>query len=220
MDIVYNFEMPDGSRESFSVELNRKPVSPIPAPEWTKLDYHKCDNCPLAKEASPLCPAAADIANMTERFSAVQSFDKVKVHVQTPERDYFKKCDAQTGLISLMGLVLATSACPILSEFKVLAIHHLPFASYEETLFRTSGAYLLKQYLKQKNGEEADMEMMGLKQFYEDLGVVNKSLKNRISVVSQSDSNINAVNALFSLSWLVAQSLEERLDELQEHLGL
>ncbi len=220
MNITYNFEMPDGARESFEIELNREVGSVEEGADWTELEYHKCPNCPLSANNFKRCPAAVDIANMTERFSAVNSYDQVKVHVHTPERDYFKKCDAQTGLISLMGLVLATSACPILSEFKVLALHHLPFSTYEETLFRTSGAYLLKQYMRQKKGEVADLEMKGLKQFYDDIGLVNKSLKNRIHKVSQSDSNINAVNALFSLSWLVALSLDEQLDELNEHLGL
>jgi len=140
--ITYICKIDNGQAIQFEVDLDRDDSSHSGAhPEWTELDFHQCSNCPLDKNTHSHCPASLDIKDIASRFSALMSHGEVDVTVITVERDYFKRCDVQTALSSLFGLVLATSACPILAELKSMAIFHLPFASLEETIFRTVGFY-------------------------------------------------------------------------------
>src|SRR5262249_33669487 len=116
---------------------------------------------------------------------------------------------------SLLGLVMASSGCPILGELRGLARFHLPFAEFEETLFRTVGLYLLRQYFVARDGGVPDFELAGLGRLYEDLQEVNRALQRRMEGVSPRDASINAVTMLFSLSALVALSLEAGLEQLR-----
>ncbi len=214
--IIYKFTLENGEVHSFEVNVYRE--SPRPRDdraEWTRLGYHQCTNCPLSKEEHRYCPVAVDIEEVAERFKDILSYEQATVRVLSKEREYLKKCDIQTGLKSLLGLIMASSRCPTLSQFKPMAIHHLPFANIDETIYRVSGAYLLKQYFLNKEGIEPDLKLLGLWKFYRELQLVNKDFMRRIRAASQSDANLNAINILLSLSSVVALTLDERLEEIK-----
>ncbi|EDN68605.1 conserved hypothetical protein [Beggiatoa sp. PS] len=96
-------------------------------------------------------------------FKEILSSSVTEVRVITQEREYFKRCDAQTGLRALIGLVMATSACPILSKMRGMAYYHLPFASIDEIVFRVTSSYLLSQYYVYQEGKEPDWDLKDLK---------------------------------------------------------
>ena len=220
-EIEYTFTLNDGSIQKFKVDLDRQfdPKENTKLhPYWVTLDFNQCTNCPLKLVKSPFCPVAIDIEDIAVKFRKVLSSDKVLVEVESKERKYSKHCDVQTGLRSLLGLVMATSACPILSNLRPLAYYHLPFASQEETLFRTVSAYLLRQYLLFREGKIEALDLKGLDQLYKDLLVVNRSFKTRMEAISVKDANMNALVSLFSLSMGVAYSLEDDLKDLNRFL--
>jgi hypothetical protein len=218
--VAYEFTLADGRVQRFVVgdEPERPESTELPA--WTKLGFHQCANCPLAVEASPRCPVAVDVFRITDGFADILSHERVHVRVQRDARRWETDCDVQTGLGSLLGLVMASSGCPILGELRALTRFHLPFAEFEETLFRTVGLYLLRQYFVAQDGGEPDFRLAGLARLYDDLQEVNRSFKRRIEGASPRDANINAVTLLFSVSALVALSLESGLDQLRELLAL
>ncbi|MEX1056375.1 MAG: hypothetical protein WED11_01485, partial [Natronospirillum sp.] len=123
---------------------------------WTSLDDNQCTNCPLSKNDHERCPAAVDIQRVVEDFSALPALRKTQVTVVTPTREYFKHTSLEEGLRSLMGLLMATSACPILSKLKPMAFTHLPFASQDEFIVRSVGTYLLRQYYHYHDHQESD----------------------------------------------------------------
>ena len=175
--IVYEFTLDNGDVHSFEVNVYRE--SPRPRhdddddrEEWTRLGYHQCSNCPLSKDEHKYCPVALDIEEVAARFKDILSYEQAQVRVLSKEREYLKKCDIQTGLKSLLGLIMASSRCPTLSQFKPMAIYHLPFASIDETIYRVSGAYLLKQYFLNKEGIKPDLKLLGLWKFYRELQLV------------------------------------------------
>ena len=161
------------------------------------------------------CPVAIDIEEVAEHFSDILSFERVHVRVRTEERDYVKVCDVQTALKSLLGLIMASGSCPILSQFSPMAHYHLPFASTEETIYRVVGAYLLKQYFVNREGKEPDLALKGLRELYSELQTVNKDFMVRIRAASRSDANLNAINILFSLSAVVAMTILDKLDRMK-----
>jgi hypothetical protein len=137
------------------------------------------------------------------------------IEVVTQERTYSKETDAQTGLRSLLGLIMATSGCPVLSQLKGLASSHLPFANLEETLFRTAGAYLIKQYFIHKDGGTPDLDLTGLDHLYRELQTVNRCFKGRLDTAFSKDSNLNAIGSLLYVAVGVSYSLQDNLMELK-----
>jgi hypothetical protein len=217
--IRYEFTLADGRVQRFTVgELADRPES-SELPAWTQLAFHQCPNCPLSPEHTPRCPVAVDVFHITDGFAGLLSYERVHVRVVRGARTYDIDCDVQTGLGSLMGLVMASSACPILGQLKALTHFHLPFAEFEETLFRTVALYLLRQYFIAQDGGHPDFALAGLARLYEDLQEVNRAFKRRIEGASPRDANINAVTLLFSVSALVSMSLDGGLEQLRELLG-
>lgn len=222
MIIEYAFKLNDGRSLDFQVDTERAVdgrSDQAEQPFWTNLEFQKCGLCPFSSSEHSHCPAALDAKKIIETFKSMISYQEVTLEVRTTERTYLKRCDAQTGLRALFGLVMATSGCPILSRLKGLAKTHLPFASMEETIFRTVGAYLIQQYLVNKQGGQPDWELRDLNTLYGQLQEVNQSFKGRIDAASERDANMNALGSLVSLAMGVAFSLETQLDEI-EHLTI
>jgi len=216
--IEYHITLKEGRVFQFQVDLARK-IQPRAASShsgWTQLEFNKCSNCPLNREQHSHCPAAVDVEQIVATFRDVISYEEVTVEVRTPMRTYSQATDMQTTLRSLLGLVMATSGCPILSRLKGLAQLHLPFASLQETLFRTTGAYLLRQYFALKEGAAPDLELKGLGQLYGDLQTVNRCFKKRVDAASEQDANMNAIGSLVFVAMGVSYSLEDQLAEIRQ----
>ncbi|MCK5716241.1 MAG: hypothetical protein KAH77_02045 [Thiomargarita sp.] len=214
--IEYQFTLGNGKELNYKVYLDRfrkKKLNKSHYPEWAQLQFKQCGNCPLELSEYSHCPVALDIKDILTGFQEILSFNTGDVRVITPERDYFKNCDAKTGLRALMGLVMATSNCPILSKMRGMARYHLPFASIDEIVFRMTSSYLLTQYYVYKEGNTADWDLTGLKQYYQDLRTLNNSFRDRINIGCEADANLSVLSTLFSISSLLAVSLEHNLKE-------
>jgi hypothetical protein len=218
MFIEYIFTMDDGNVLNYKINFSRPWADILDKsdyPVWTELDFKQCGNCPLNPEEYSHCPVAIDAKEIFLGFKEVLSSSVTNVRVITPEREYVKRCDAQTGLRALIGFVMATSQCPILSKMRGMAHYHLPFASIDEIVFRVSSSYLLSQYYVHQTGGEADWELKGLKKHYKDLLTLNYDFLQRIRVASEAHSNLDVLSTLFSISSLLSINLEQHLQELK-----
>ncbi len=205
--ITYDFAFESGRHIRFDVDPERPARAPAnDDPHWLRLEFHQCDHCPLSQ--GPNCPAAADLREIVDAFADVASTERTLVRVETPARTYEKSCDVQTGLGSLVGLVMATSGCPTLSRMRPMARTHLPFSTIEETLFRTTSTYLLGEYLRAARGEKPGFGLDGLSALYADLSQLNNAFAVRLRTAAEKDANLNAVVRLFSLSALVQMSVD------------
>jgi hypothetical protein len=220
--ITYKFIFENKRESKFTVDLDRKGAEIVPNgfpdAEWTNLDFNKCSNCPLKIEDSQKCPPALDVQHAMSEFHSVLSTETVQTYVETENRAYFKECDAQTALKALVGLVMATSSCPILKEMKGMAYYHLPFASLEETVYRSISTYLLKQYFKSKQGEAPDWNLEHLPTYYEQIQIVNDCFFERIKVASKADANLNVIVSFSSQSQLLSLAFDEYLEILKKQL--
>jgi len=214
--IDYKLFLGSGKPIVFSVDTERLETAASDGlhPAWTQLEHHQCPNCPLARTPGRQCPAAQDIEHIVETFSHVDSHAQVKVDVQIGDRTHSKETDMQIALQSLLGLTLATSACPVLSQMKGPGRLHMPFATVEETLFRMVGAYFVGQYLKSQQGGVGDFTLDSLSRMYSDVQTVNRHLKQRLDAAVSRDANVNAVVSLMSMAMLVSFSLDQQLSEL------
>lgn len=215
MKVDYRFELEGRAPVEFRVTDQPAATNQANLPGWTKLEYCQCSNCPLKTADTVRCPAAVEILPVVTEFQAEDAYQKVSVVVQDEHRTYSKSTTLEEALRSLLGLKMATSGCPVLSELKPMAIHHLPFASPDEFIMRSVSHYLLQQYLAKRNDEEPDWDLKGLVARNQRLQLVNQALWQRIHSVCKGDSNLKALLNFFSMASSVSFSLESQLRKLE-----
>lgn len=207
--IIYLFRLESGVGHRFDVEFDRPPASGD-LPEWTLLEADKCPHCPLPAAPGARCPAAADLAPVVEKFSALTSIDRVNVHVVTPEYEARKHTDTQTALRALMGLILATSACPILGRMRPLAHMHMPFATGTEMVYRIVSMHLMGGFLR---GEPVRLD--GLDEFFSDIDRLNRAFFVRLNHAVERDAGINALLSLQAHSVLASMSIKPEMENIR-----
>ncbi|MCR8915591.1 hypothetical protein FDP08_01405 [Marinobacter panjinensis] len=214
MNVTYRFRFEDNRSVDFKV-TDQPAEAKGSLPAWTKLEHCQCSNCPLKASDSPQCPAAVEILPVVNQFQAEDAYQKVDVIVTDDRRTYSKSTTLEEALRSLLGLKMATSGCPVLSELKSMAVHHLPFASNDEFIMRSVSHYLLQQYLAKRNHQEPDWDLKGLVERNQRLQLVNQALWQRIHSVCKGDSNLKALLNFFSMASSVSFSLESQLRKLE-----
>jgi hypothetical protein len=214
----YKFQFDDDKEVEFSTLLDSRTLrllSPPLAvkPDWTKLGYEKCVNCPLQSDTEH-CPVAVNLAHVVDQFKYATSYDKTWVVVEGPERTYAQETSVQNGLASLMGIIMVTSGCPILDNLRPMVRFHLPFATAQESVYRIISMYLLSQLFRMKEGEEPDWSLEKLSDLYQNIAKVNKGLWNRLSKASSFDANVNALIVLNTFGDAIRFSLKKDLEDL------
>ncbi|MCG8313187.1 MAG: hypothetical protein MI976_08225 [Pseudomonadales bacterium] len=218
MAVDYYF-MIDDIELHYHVEVDREfdfSAERSDVPEWTKLGHHQCSNCPLTAKDCQHCPAAVDLATVVSDFQRMPAIKESRIRVVTPEREYVKNAALEEGVRSLMGLIMATSACPLLGHLKPNARYHLPFASQEEFITRSTAMYLLSQYFQYREGKHPDWELQGMIKLNQELQILNQAFWQRIHDACENDSNLKALLSFFNLSSSVSYSLEAQLQKIRE----
>jgi len=223
IEIVYKFGINGAQEVVYPIVLDAKTISLISRAEvtpaaWTELDNCQCAICPLSREEHPYCPIAVNIARLVEYFQEIRSTDMMKITVSTEERSYFKEAPAQRGLASILGIIMATSNCPVMNFLKPMARFHLPFSTSRETIIRSTSIYMLAQYFVAKKGGRPDISLEKLNRAYGDVQQVNEGICNRINRVvkgnKDAEATSNAVVILDTFSQLLSMEIEDKLDSL------
>lgn len=220
-DITYRIKLDNNRVETFTFRLDGEtfdlaPADTANAPEWTRLEYNQCSHCPLAKEEHSHCPLALRLHGIVERFHDTRSIDEVEVEVITGDRRSIQKTALQKAIASMLELIYPVSGCPKTAFMKPLARFHLPLCTEEETVFHTTGMYLLAQYfLSRRPGNKGRIEFDGLTHIYNDLHTLNIAVARRLQSATQSDSVKNAITLVDMYSTLVPLLLEDELAELR-----
>ena len=68
----YTFQFEDETVKQFETRLDARtlellPQRELPKPEWTKLKYCQCENCPLGDEGE-YCPVAVNLSELVKRL--------------------------------------------------------------------------------------------------------------------------------------------------------
>jgi len=200
---ILNFNDSTLNLESFPVEINEP---------WTKLEFNQCKVCTLSKATHKYCPVARNLSYVMLQFKDDVSYEKVKVEVTTERRITEKHASLQEGISTLMGLIMATSGCPILDKFKPMAFIHLPFSGETETIFRAISMYITAQYMRKIHNLEPDWDLKNFRDMYSAVNQINFDFAERLKLIKGRDANINALILLdlfaqagslsFSESWM------------------
>jgi hypothetical protein len=220
MKINYRFAFKDGTRKVFEVNLDAENLNVIPSddqarPEWAKIEYCRCTHCEFDEAGRQYCPIALNISDAVNSLEGYYSYDEVDVRVTTEDRSYGKITSFQQALGSLLGIYMAASGCPSMKKLKPMVRFHLPFATVEETVFRTTGAYLLAQYFLKKQGRQADLDLADLVTFYRGIQTVNQGMARRLRGVGGKDAVSNALICLDMYAKQLPYAVEDSLEELE-----
>lgn len=220
-EITYNycFDFPDSRKKRFLIQLDPvtfeyKSSGHVP-PDWALLGVARCQCCHLDLARHDYCPIAANIAELVIAFKDIASHKSCLVSCISAARTCTKDTTVQEGLASIMGIIMATSGCPSMSILKPMACFHLPFATVEESMFRSASAYLLRQYFSHKNGENCDFFMHRIQEYYDEVQQVNEGILKRINMTSEMDADKNAIITLNSLAQILVMEVDEDLDSLK-----
>ncbi|MGB0714191.1 MAG: DUF6901 family protein [Gammaproteobacteria bacterium] len=198
----------------FEIVFDASSVESVPPesapPDWTRLGYHQCSNCPLDEADHPRCPLALRLAPLVTRMGHLRSHFEVTLEARAGGRTVRQVSTVQQSLGSLMGAVIATSGCPHTTFLKPMARFHQPLASPAETVYRAAAMYRLAQFFRERAGGTADPDMSGLVLRYRHLQIVNRSLADRVRSASSDDGAVNAVVLLDGFAKMLP--LESRSD--------
>ncbi len=216
---IYNFLFPDGSRKLFHISLDdtahyRNTGKGI-RPEWTLLSHIRCPHCRLQGDVASHCPIAVNIADLVASFQDIASYGNCTVSCVSADRMVSKETIVQDGLSSIMGIIMATSGCPSLDILRPMAWFHLPFASVDESLFRSASTYLLRQYFQAQMGEIPDFSLDRIKEHYLNIEQVNHGMLERIRHATVLDADRNAIVILNSLAQILGMEVDESLETLR-----
>lgn len=216
--IRYQLDFRDGCRQTFSVALtDEEKVSG--SADWSRLAFEQCAHCPLDASKVERCPLAAALEGPVVALAGRASFEEVDVVIDCRDREVRKRTTLQRALGSLLGAISATSGCPHTRLLKTMAWFHQPFSDTEETLFRVFGTYLLGQYLRERNGLEADWKLDGLRELYRDLRLVNLGISRRLRAAASEDASLNGLVLLDLLAADTLYSLERYEGELDRYFA-
>jgi hypothetical protein len=218
--IQYCFVLANGTKKIIDLQLDAKTLDLIvndrdTLPSWTNLDFQQCPNCSLTINTHQHCPLAVSLADIVKQFEDIISYDQIHLDVITKERVVSQETTAQKGISSLMGLVMATSGCPLIAFFKPMARFHLPLANEKETIYRSTSMYLLAQFFLKNDGKAADFELEGLKKIYEDLQIINTAIAKRITAGTKTDSSLNAIVLLDLFARALPLVIEDSLEKIR-----
>ncbi|RAU20927.1 hypothetical protein CU669_15985 [Paramagnetospirillum kuznetsovii] len=191
-----------------------------PRPSWAKLPYNRCSNCTLSDDCE-YCPAALGIAMFLPLFESRVSHEKTVVEVETAQRTIVAKTTFQSGMASLIGLVCATSGCPLTQFLRPMARFHMPFAEEQETLYRSFASWLLMSHVQQTlSGQGGAVSLDGLKTKYQHLSVMNASLAERLRAGVKRDAALNAVIILDLFAQIAPDNIDGGFEDIMEAFAI
>lgn len=216
--IIYRFFTAESEKIVVTLDFDAKTYRLIlpdrDRPDWTRLGFQRCPNCPLP-ETVERCPAAAALSTFLPAFTDKLSYDKAVVEVETPNRIIVSKTTFQSSMASLIGLVCACSGCPRTRFLRPMARFHLPFSDDRETVFRSFATHLLGLFVAARMaGRVPDLSLDGFREAYAQLSAVNAALAERLRAAVKRDAALNAVIILDSFAQITPSNLDGEFEDI------
>lgn len=224
--ITYRFSFPDGELKEFHLELERpelrlhRTAVPLDLPVWTELSHQRCPNCSLCEKTYSHCPVAVNLVGVVEAFNDVFSYEESDVEVITQARIFSTRARNTHAVGSLIGIYMVTSGCPVMDKLRPMVLTHLPFATTEESVYRSISMYLMAQYFRYRKGLVPDWDLTEFTAFYDDVHTVNQAFVKRLTTFVERDASLNAVVLLNCFATATRRVItQERFEEVEKMFG-
>ena len=209
-----------GGHADFELDFDEDTIAflnepPAEIPNWAKLSYCKCPNCPLSTKDVEYCPTAVGLIPIIEGFMTIDSSDDVEVQANVANRRIIMKGPARLAISSVVGLIFAGAGCPHTTYFRPMVRYHIPLSSENETIIRAMSMYLLAQYFAHKTGESPDMDLIGLQKIYDEVQIVNMAMAERLRSAEGASPSVNSVILLDMYTKMIPREIDNSLKELE-----
>ncbi|MBU0675705.1 MAG: hypothetical protein KJ950_13775 [Proteobacteria bacterium] len=209
----------DGGYANFDLEFDEETISllnnpPEEIPNWAKLSYCQCPNCPLDSNEVEYCPTAVSFIPVVDSFKNIESDSEVEVEVRVANRKVAMRAPARRAISSVVGLLFAGSGCPRTLYFRPMVRYHIPVATEDETIMRAMSMFLLAQYFKYKSGKKPDLELAGLRKIYDELQIVNMTMAERLRSIEGTTLPVNSVILLDMYTKIIPDKIDTSLKDL------
>jgi hypothetical protein len=202
--IVYQIVSDYGSLEIQleSPLTGNEPARPGSDCHWAQLERHQCRDCPY--QESHYCPVAINLQKYIDVFSNLASFDLVEATVVLDDKIRVKgNLPAQQLLSSIIGMIIANSdGCSRTHILKPMVAFHRPFASQEESIYRSIANAAITYHLQPS--QDISLEHY-ITSHYENLRKVNIGLVKRLQDVHPDWEAV--INAIVNLDLFVKEIL-------------
>ena len=215
-ELILKFE--DGREEIFMIEMTRSGtfmLSEMNEPaEWTRLEHHKCESCPLST-STEYCPAAESLETTLMRFKERNSFEKVMANAV----DGAGRRTVVDGTLQEVGsvfvqLAVFSSSCPIGKKLRPLLNDLRPFATNNELT-----RFLVTKMLLKNRGDIDNAKREILRQL-EPLHEVFSKLWARLEdQKSAGDAVQNSIVRMDAFTMNVSLQVDNILGELADDMG-
>lgn len=201
MKYTYEFSFENGRKETFELSIQDDTLELDPLPilsdeAWIKLPFFQCSVCTLNPAEHTYCPVAKNLSYILFRFKDDFSYETVTTRVTTKDRITEKTGSLESCASSIIGLIMATSGCPVLNILRPMAYTHLPFANEDETIFRAVSTYMTAQAIKASEGFTPNWEISNVASIYSGISKLNADFTERVRGLRGKDANLNAIITL------------------------
>ncbi len=215
-ELIIAFE--DGQKEYFSIRRTKSgslipPTRYKPDVACTKLDYFKCDCCPLKSSDVDCCPAAELLEDTIFKFKNRDSFEEVRAKaIDTINRHTVVTWKLQDVGSTFVQLAVFFSGCPIGNLFKPMLKYIRPFPTNHELSKHLISRILLKHRGKIKASEDEITAIL------EPLRTVFHHLSKRFSDHTGSNTIPNSIVQLDAFTLSISVSFNDVTKEIAEEL--
>lgn len=186
-------------------------------PEWARLEFNRCPECPLDPSVK-WCPAAVSIAGLLDCFIAKKmSYDEVRFEIRREGVTWNSTGPVQDVMGLLMVYRMWLSGCPRLvynwSFYKFFS----PRFSIEKVIFQYLTTRLIVSEISRKTGENPDFEQIDPGRF----AMVFEQMLRRIRENGHqpgTDAVVNGLVQIHGLFLLLQQDSEILYREILDQI--
>jgi len=183
-----------------------------PGADWTKLDFHKCDCCPLKNDVE-YCPAAEMLEDTLMKLRGHESNEMVTASaMDIAKRETVVYWQLQEVGSTFVQIAVFFSGCPVGRQFRAMVKNLRTFSTNHEI-----GKHLITQYLLKHRGEIFDSKRE-IQEKLEPLRRVFHFLSKRLFDESRGDAVVSSILQLDAFTLSVSLIMEDVYDEISSEL--
>ena len=183
-----------------------------PGADWTKLDFHKCDCCPLNDDVQ-CCPAAEMLEHTLMKLQGHKSNEMVTATaIDVAKRETAVSWQLREVGSTFVQVAVFFSGCPIGKQFRVMLKNLRSFSTNHEI-----GKHLITQYLLKHRGEIFDSKRE-IREKLEPLRRVFHFLSKRLFDESRGDAIVDSIVQLDAFTLSVELIMEDVYNEISSEL--
>jgi len=181
---------------------------------WQLLEYEKCPICPLTGDEKFACPAAVSVGAIVNLFANVNSYERVKLVLDSLTGRFSCETDAQNACFDLFAYSITNSGCPKLFKYEMISGKIFLRGGLDEFFMMITLAIFAENFYGKNYVPETDDIMKNISE----MGTVIEKLGKRLSGVAVKDASLNALASFLQINFEITDNFDEYMYNLRMRL--